>query len=127
MADPAFRARRQRDMEGPCSEHAARRRRVPPGRPDARGVAPAHEQPTTALLVVEAAQTSQVRNREKARDYATAGVAEYWTVDLAERAVQVHRRPLAGRYEEGESFGSEQSVSPLAAGAPAVDIAALLG
>ncbi len=88
---------------------------------------PRTEQPTTALLVVETAQTSQVRDREKARDYATAGVPEYWIVDLAARAVHVHRRPLAGGYEEAESFEGGQSVSPLAPGAPDVDVSALLG
>jgi len=88
---------------------------------------PRTEQPTSALLVVETAQTSQVRDREKARDYAAAGVPDYWIVDLEARAVEVHRRPLAGGYEEVTTFADGQSVSPLASDAPTVDVSALLG
>jgi len=88
---------------------------------------PRTTQPTSALLIVETAQTSQVRDREKAADYAAAGVLEYWIVDLAARAVQVHRRPLAGDYEEVTTFADGQSVSPLARDAPAIDVSALLG
>src|SRR5262249_10502505 len=47
------------------------------------------EQPRTALLVVEIAQTSQARDREKARDYAAADVPDYWIVDLKARTVTV--------------------------------------
>jgi Uma2 family endonuclease len=36
----------------------------------------------------------------KARLYAECGVPEYWIVNLVERAVEVHRRPSAGNYDE---------------------------
>ncbi len=88
---------------------------------------PRSAQPTSALLVVEVAQTSQVRDREKGRDYAAAGVPEYWIVDLAARVVEVHRRPRAGGYEEITRYEDGQSVGPLAAAAPVVDVSALLG
>lgn len=88
---------------------------------------PRSEQPTTAYLVVEIAQTSQARDADKARDYAAADVPEYWIVDLLNRIVIVHRHPLAGAYQEVTTFADGASVKPLPADAPAVDITALLG
>ena len=85
------------------------------------------EQPTSALLVLEIAQTSQVRDREKARDYARANVPDYWMVDLAARTVEVYRRPLAGGYEEVTMFEDGESVRALVSDAPAVDVSALMG
>jgi len=88
---------------------------------------PRDEQPTSALLVIETAQTSQVRDREKARDYAAAGVPDFWIVDLAARAVEVRRKPLADGYGEVAIFGDGQSVRPLAGEVPPVSVSALLG
>ncbi len=87
---------------------------------------PRSRQPTTALLVVEVAQTSQARDREKARDYASADVPEYWIVDLAARQVIVHRRPLAGAYDEVVTYADGESLSPLLE-IPAVAVSELLG
>ena len=88
---------------------------------------PRSEQPATAHLVIEVAQSSQVRDHEKARDYAAADVPEYWIVDLIARTVIVHRRPLAGAYQDIASFADGASIEPLLADAPAVDVSALLG
>jgi Uma2 family endonuclease len=88
---------------------------------------PRTEQPRTAHLVVEVAQTSQARDAVKAHNYAAADVAEYWIVDLLARSVIVHRHPLAGAYQEVETFADGASIKPLLADAPAVDVSALLG
>ncbi len=88
---------------------------------------PRSQQPSSALLVVEVAQTSQARDREKARDYAVADVPDYWIVDLAARNVVVHRKPLAGIYDEVVTYGEGTSINPLIAGAPAVPVSELLG
>jgi Uma2 family endonuclease len=57
--------------------------------------------PSTALLVIEVADTSLQKDRGiKAALYATSGVPEFWLVNLAARNVEIHRRPVAGRYEE---------------------------
>jgi Uma2 family endonuclease len=88
---------------------------------------PRSTQPTTAHLVIEVAQSSQARDREKAPDYATADVHEYWIVDLLARTVTVHRHPLAGAYQETTTFADGASIKPLLADAPAVDVTALLG
>jgi Uma2 family endonuclease len=88
---------------------------------------PRSRQPTTALLVVEVAQTSQARDREKAHDYASADVPEYWIVDLAARKVIVHRRPLAGGYDEVVTYSDGDSLQPLLDAAPTVAVSELLG
>jgi Uma2 family endonuclease len=88
---------------------------------------PRTEYPTTALLVVEVAQTSQARDHDKARDYAAADVPEYWIVDLAARDVTVHRSPVAGIYEEVVTYIDGESVGPILADAPPVPVSELLG
>jgi len=88
---------------------------------------PRSRQPTSALLVVEVAQTSQARDREKARDYASADVPEYWIVDLAARKVIVHRRPLAGAYDEVVVYSDGEALQPLLDTVPAVAVSELLG
>ena len=57
--------------------------------------------PTTALLVVEVADTSLVEDRlTKAPIYAAAGIPEYWLVNLRDDCVEVFRAPdpAARRY-----------------------------
>lgn len=50
--------------------------------------------PTTAILVVEVAQTSAEYDREvKAPLYARAGIPEYWIVNLDEGCIEVYRDP----------------------------------
>lgn len=88
---------------------------------------PRTQQPAHAFLVVEVAQTSQARDREKASAYAAAGVPEYWIVDLVARDLRVHRRPLAGFYEDVVTYGEGESVQCLLAEVPAVAVSDLLG
>ena len=45
------------------------------------------------ILVVEVAVTSHEIDRAKAVVYATAGVPEYWLIDLPGRCVEVYRHP----------------------------------
>jgi len=56
--------------------------------------------PTTASLVVEIAVSSPDLDRELAALYAEAGVEEYWIVLAHEQAMEVHRLPVAGVYQE---------------------------
>ena len=61
-----------------------------------------HAHPTTALLVVEVAQTSLEYDREvKAPLYARAGIPEYWIVNLDGQCIEVYRDPAP----IGEGFG----------------------
>ena len=85
---------------------------------------------TTAALVVEISDSTLKRDRTtKAHLYARAGVPEYWTVNLVDRQVEVHRQPGAdpahrGRFGYGEVTTVAESgrMSPLAA--PESEIAA---
>jgi len=76
--------------------------------------------PTTALLVVEVAESSVAQDRlTKGPMYAAAGIQEYWLVNLRERCVEVHRRPVRAdrRYAETRVAHAEE----------VLDVAALPG
>jgi Uma2 family endonuclease len=59
--------------------------------------------PTTALLIVEVADSSLVQDRlTKAGLYAAGGIPEYWLVNLRDHCIEVFRNPVAdvGRYAD---------------------------
>jgi Uma2 family endonuclease len=57
------------------------------------------EHPASALLVIEVALSSLNKDRKvKAPLYAASGFPEYWIVNVAETAIEVHRTPSDGRY-----------------------------
>ena len=72
--------------------------------------------PTSALLIIEIAESSLDYDREtKAPLYAAAGIPEYWIVDVAARAIEVHDEPSEGIYSrlQRKDLESELSVSAL--------------
>jgi Uma2 family endonuclease len=69
--------------------------------PDIAIVAPGDyldDHPKTAWLLIEVADSSLARDREKARLYAAAAVVEYWIVNLVDGVVEVHREPKGTGY-----------------------------
>jgi Uma2 family endonuclease len=71
--------------------------------------------PSQALLVVEVSDTSLDKDRGvKTALYATAGVPEFWLVNLPDRVVEVHRQPSAGRYSVIERAGVDAEIAPAA-------------
>lgn len=101
---------------------------VVPGRPEQYT---AH--PSTALLVVEVADSSLRLDRVKAHAYAAAGVQEYWIIDLAGHQVEVYRRPVADRRESFShrfdsivAFRPGATINPVAAPQASVAVADLL-
>lgn len=71
-------------------------------------------QPADVLLVIEVADSSLKYDRgEKCDLYAAAGIAEYWVIDVPDRAVHVYRQPEVGRYTECTAFHGSDSMSPL--------------
>jgi Uma2 family endonuclease len=63
-------------------------------------VTPSDRHPTGALLVAEMGNTSlRIDLGPKARIYATAGVPEYWVLDVRRRELVVHREPSGSRFE----------------------------
>ena len=51
--------------------------------------------PATAALIVEVSESSLAFDRqEKASLYAAAGIQDYWIINLVDRLIEVHRRPV---------------------------------
>ena len=94
----------------------------------------ANRQATTAVLVVEVSDgTLFFDTTTKAELYATAGVPEYWVIDLQNRRLLVFRDPVplpaglgATAYRTHLTFDPGDTVSPLAAPAASVRVADLL-
>lgn len=94
----------------------------------------ATRQATTAVLVIEVADSSlSIDTTRKAELYATAGVPDYWVIDLENRQIIIYRdpRPLpkelgATAYASHDTFGPNDTVSPLAAPHAAIRVADLL-
>jgi len=90
--------------------------------------------PTTAALVAEVSDTTLTTDiTEKAERYATAGIADYWVLDLTGRRLLVFRDPAplpkglgATAYRTHLTFGPADRVAPLAAPAGSVSVGDLL-
>jgi Uma2 family endonuclease len=93
-----------------------------------RDYATAH--PVTAVLVVEVADSSlDYDTTTKASLYASAGIADYWVVDLVNRRIIVFRdpqtdatQPFGARYATVTAHAPGQAVSPLAAPGSSVTV-----
>ncbi|QJW97879.1 hypothetical protein FTUN_5459 [Frigoriglobus tundricola] len=106
--------------------------------PDVMAVAGRFEEdadhPTTALLVVEVADSTLPRDTTaKAELYATAGIADYWVLDIENRQLHVFRDPqllpenrAATAYRTNLTPGPTDRVSPLAAPTATVLVSDLL-
>lgn len=94
----------------------------------------AARQATTAVLVVEVADSSlDLDTTTKAELYATAGVPDYWVIDLANRKLLIFRDPVplpaglgATAYRTRHAFGPSASIAPLANPTASVKVADLL-
>ena len=101
-------------------------------RGNVRDYASAH--PTTALLIVEVSESSLRFDRgEKASLYASAGIPEYWIVNLLDRRLEVYRDPvpMTGQpygygYRTGTHYFAADTVTPLAAPQGLIKVADLL-
>lgn len=77
--------------------------------------------PNTALLVIEISESSLAFDRQtKGSLYASAGINDFWIVDLKGRCVEVYRSPVVDasarfgyRYGEKAVFRGEQRIKPL--------------
>ena len=80
------------------------------------------EHPTTALLVVEVADSSLRHDRlRKLPLYARAGVPDSWILDLAGEALEVYRDPAGGTYRARTVLRKGDRISPLSC--PDADLA----
>ncbi len=105
---------------------------VVPGSP--RGITAATATPTSALLIVEVAETTLAYDRiHKSSLYAAAGIADYWIVNLVQRQLEFYRDPIADstqlfgfRYGSRTILDPPDTVSPLAAPQASIAVADLL-
>ena len=69
--------------------------------------------PDKAVLVIEVSDSSQEKDRDKAFEYAAAGVPEYWLVDVRDRWVELYRHPVPDKSTElGSRYSSLQLLKP---------------
>jgi Uma2 family endonuclease len=70
--------------------------------------------PTTALLVVEVADSSLLHDRKrKIPLYARSGIPEAWLLNLVRRALEIYRDPVDGAYQTRIVLRVGDTVSPL--------------
>lgn len=85
--------------------------------PDVALVAPGDhdaEHPASALLIVEISDSSLTADRAKCAIYATAGIAEYWIVNLGARTVEVYTSPDGDRYADVRTLRQADTLRPCA-------------
>ena len=72
------------------------------------------EHSRTALLIIEVSDTTLQKDRAKAAVYASAGIGEYWIVNLDARAVEVYLSPDGGQYAEVRTLRAGDVLRPTA-------------
>jgi Uma2 family endonuclease len=83
--------------------------------------------PTTALLVVEVADSSLLHDRKrKIPLYARSGIPEAWLLNLVRRALEVFRNPVHGVYQTRMALRAGDTVSPLSCPEAVIDVSDLL-
>ena len=71
-----------------------------------RDYAKRHPQPADVVLVIEVADTSLKRDSTwKKRIYASAGIAQYWILNLESRQLEVYTAPQLEAYTEQRVYG----------------------
>lgn len=102
--------------------------------PGPRGKYSERNHPSMALLIVEVSDsTLSIDRGVKADLYASAEIADYWVLNLPQRRLEVHRKPIADpahphgyRYGELRTLGAEESIVPLAAPGKSIRVADVL-
>lgn len=84
-----------------------------------------YEHPATAPLVVEVSVSTLAEDREMAAIYAEAGVPEFWIINAAERCIEQHLDPQAGRYLQTNKISLGEVLYSKALPQVTVDVSAL--
>jgi len=83
--------------------------------------------PTTALLIVEVADSSLDFDRgRKLALYARNGIADYWVVDVQNSRLEVYRQPKGNAYQQCQVLGAGHWIEPLYADGNTISVADLL-
>ena len=72
------------------------------------------EHPRTAVLIIEVSDSTLKKDRDKAAIYASAGIGEYWIVNLVSRTVEVYSSPDGDRYAESRTLRAGDVLRPMA-------------
>ena len=84
--------------------------------------------PPDLLLVAEVSAITQDYDLgAKAALYASAGIPEYWVLDLTANRIVVHRNPSGERYRSIVAYYADEAVAPLAAESASIRLADLVG
>src|SRR5262249_29907020 len=84
------------------------------------------EHPRTALLIIEVADTTLQKDRGKIAVYASAGIPEYWIVNLGARTVEVYTAPDGERYGEVRTLRAGDVLRPTAISGVELAVAEIL-
>lgn len=84
------------------------------------------EHPRTALLIIEVADSSLQKDRRKAAVYASAGIGEYWIVNLGARTVEIYASLNGDRYTEVRTLHADDVLRPAAVPDVAIAVAEIL-
>lgn len=67
--------------------------------------------PTCPDLVIEISDTTLAYDRRKGRVYASAGIPEFWLINLRKKVLEVHRGPSDGGYTSTTLHRPDQPVA----------------
>jgi Uma2 family endonuclease len=84
------------------------------------------DHPSSAVLVVEVADSSLLRDRNKARLYARTGIPEYWIMNLLDGCLEVYREPQEGVFTSRTVLHPGDCVAPLSRPEATIPVASLL-
>jgi Uma2 family endonuclease len=84
------------------------------------------EHPRTALLVIEVSDATLRTDRAKAAVYASAGVGEFWIVNLGARTVEIHSSPDGERYAKIDTLRAGDTLRPVAFAELAIAVSEIL-
>ena len=83
--------------------------------------------PTTAVLVVEVADTSLAHDQHRKTGlYAANGIPEYWILNLVDNRLEVYRDPAEAVFRSRVVLGKGDAVSPLARPEISIPVSELL-
>jgi Uma2 family endonuclease len=82
--------------------------------------------PTTAVLVIEVADTTLLHDRErKSAIYARAGIPDYWVLNRIDACLEVYRDPRDGEYRSRTILRAGDTITPLARPKASIPVADL--
>ncbi len=71
-----------------------------------------HPEPKDIYIVIEVSDSTLEKDREvKHPLYATAGIPEYWIINIVDRQIEIHRQPKNGEYHFKQIISQDELIS----------------